>query len=86
MNEVWKGGNVRTSTGGGFKVNLLKRNLERYKDDKDLILFFTDRQALVAIKTTLNITENLRMIKKFRGAFENNFDGSELTLCQIDKE
>jgi len=43
MDEVWKGGDVRTTTGGGFKVNLLKKGLEQYKNDEDLVIFFTDR-------------------------------------------
>ena len=43
MNMMWKGGDVRISTGGGFKVNLLKKGLEQFKDDKNLIIFFTDR-------------------------------------------
>lgn len=29
--------------GGGFKINLLRKGLEKYKDEKDLILMFTDR-------------------------------------------
>ena len=43
MHEEWKGGDLRVSTGGGFKVNLLKKALKKYKDDKNLVLFFTDR-------------------------------------------
>ena len=43
MGEVWKGGDVKRTVGGGHKVNLLKKALEEYKDDKEKIVAFTDR-------------------------------------------
>ena len=43
MHEEWKGGDMMAGVGGGFKVNLLRRALSKYKDNKDLILLFTDR-------------------------------------------
>ena len=43
LGEAWLGGNVKTSAGGGYKVNLLKKALEDYKDDDQKIIIFTDR-------------------------------------------
>ena len=43
MNDTWRGGDVRVTTGGGFKINLLKQGIAKYKDDEDLVIFFTDR-------------------------------------------
>ncbi|KAK4880735.1 hypothetical protein RN001_008881 [Aquatica leii] len=41
--EGWKGGeNIRYRPGGGWKINLLKKALEPYKDDKNRIVLFTD--------------------------------------------
>lgn len=39
----WRGGDVANYAGGGHKVNILKKELEKYKDQEDLILMFTDR-------------------------------------------
>lgn len=43
MNEEWKGGDVRLYSGGGHKVNLLKGAMEKYYENKDLIIMFVDR-------------------------------------------
>jgi len=43
LGSQWNGGDVRTSPGGGQKVNLIKAELEKYKDDKEKIILFTDR-------------------------------------------
>jgi procollagen-lysine,2-oxoglutarate 5-dioxygenase len=42
MGEEWKGGNM-LSVGGGFKVNLLKKEVEKLKDEKNLVIMFSDR-------------------------------------------
>lgn len=42
LNEKWRGGDMN-SAGGGYKVNLLKKAIKDYKDDKDRIVLFTDR-------------------------------------------
>ena len=42
LDEEWKGGNM-LSTGGGFKINLLREAVEPHKDEKDTIILFTDR-------------------------------------------
>lgn len=42
LGEEWKGGNVKHSTGGAFKIRLLKEAIKPYKDDNDKIILFTD--------------------------------------------
>ena len=49
MNEEWLGGDVRVTTGGAHKLNMLKKGLEEYKDQKNLVLLFTDRFVFVII-------------------------------------
>lgn len=41
LGKPWKGGSMK-STGGGYKVSLLKEELEAYKNDEDKIILFTD--------------------------------------------
>jgi hypothetical protein len=43
LNEEWKGGDVKRFTGGGQKVNILVRDLEKYKNNEKKIILFTDR-------------------------------------------
>ncbi|XP_076804247.1 procollagen-lysine,2-oxoglutarate 5-dioxygenase 1-like isoform X1 [Clavelina lepadiformis] len=47
MHEKWKGGYLRLFPGGGQKINILKRELEKYKNNKNLVLFFTDSYDVV---------------------------------------
>lgn len=47
MNEDWLGGDVRVTTGGAHKLNLLKRGLEEYKNRENLVLFFTDSYDVI---------------------------------------
>jgi len=50
MGEVWKGGDdMANSPGGGHKVNLLKAEMETYKDREDLIIMFTDSYDVVLL-------------------------------------
>lgn len=42
MGQPWRGGDMRYA-GGAFKVNLLKEELEKYKDDEKKVIMFTDR-------------------------------------------
>ena len=43
MGEKWRGGDMKRSAGGGQKVNILIRELDKYKNDNTTILLFTDR-------------------------------------------
>lgn len=42
LGEKWEGGDMN-SFGGGYKVNLLKEAVAPFKDNKDMIILFTDR-------------------------------------------
>jgi hypothetical protein len=43
LGEEWRGGNVLELPGGGQKINILVRELEKYKDDEKKVILFTDR-------------------------------------------
>ena len=58
MGEKWTGGDdMANSPGGGFKVNLLKEDLEEYKDRDDLIIMFTDSYDVVILAEANEIIE-----------------------------
>ena len=42
MGQKWKGGDMQYP-GGGFKINLLRQGLEKYKDDTELVILVVDR-------------------------------------------
>lgn len=43
LGQPWRGGNVTYYAGGGYKINLLKKALEDYRNDEKKIILFTDR-------------------------------------------
>ncbi|XP_043198093.1 procollagen-lysine,2-oxoglutarate 5-dioxygenase 1-like isoform X1 [Amphibalanus amphitrite] len=47
MGEEWRGGDVKRFAGGGHKINILKAELAKYKDDKNKIIMFTDAYDVV---------------------------------------
>ena len=47
----WEGGDMR-SRGGGFKVNLLRKALEPYRNNSQQIIIFTDRYVIREDKRT----------------------------------
>lgn len=47
MGEPWRGGDVANGAGGGYKVNLLKKELENYKHSDNLLIIFTDSYDVV---------------------------------------
>ncbi|XP_067945709.1 multifunctional procollagen lysine hydroxylase and glycosyltransferase LH3-like [Watersipora subatra] len=40
--QKWTGGEIETMPGGGMKINLLKKAVEKYKDREDMALLITD--------------------------------------------
>lgn len=46
LGEEWRGGNIAQTSGGGQKINILKKELEKFKNDKETILIFTDRSYI----------------------------------------
>lgn len=47
MHEQWLGGDMANGPGGGHKINLLRENLKKYKNENDLILMFTDSYDVI---------------------------------------
>ena len=43
MGKEWKGGDVMRYAGGGQKVRFLQTELEKYKDNSEQIILFSDR-------------------------------------------
>lgn len=58
----WTGGDVKLHTGGGQKVNILKKELEKYKNDEEKIILFTDSYDVIV---TLEPEEVLAKFKTF---------------------
>ncbi|CAD6240492.1 GSCOCG00008815001-RA-CDS [Cotesia congregata] len=46
LDKPWKGGNMK-SLGGGYKINLLKKALKKFKDDEKKIILFTDSYDVI---------------------------------------
>jgi len=62
LNQEWLGGDMANGPGGGHKLNLLRNGLKKYKDDKNLILMFTDSYDVVL---TADKSDILQKFKKF---------------------
>ena len=58
MGEVWKGGDVGRSIGGGQKVRLLKEAMEGLTDQEDVVVLFVDRY----VDTSKNIFSSLSFV------------------------
>lgn len=43
MGEEWRGGYLKLFAGGGQKINILKKNMLKYRDDENLVVLITDR-------------------------------------------
>lgn len=62
LGEPWKGGNVVKFAGGGYKINLLKKALEEYRNDEKKIILFTDRlvhRDVAKKKTFFKLLQNM---------------------------
>ena len=49
MGEEWKGGDIANAPGGAFKINLLRKEMEKHKNDWELIVLFSDSYDVVAV-------------------------------------
>ncbi|XP_032668645.1 procollagen-lysine,2-oxoglutarate 5-dioxygenase isoform X2 [Odontomachus brunneus] len=47
LGDSWKGGKVTYEPGGGYKVNLLRKALEDYRNDEKKIVLFTDSYDVI---------------------------------------
>ncbi len=73
LGDPWLGGDMNYP-GGGYKINLLKKELETLKDKEDLIVLFTDSYDVV-------LTGSAEEIVK---AFKSNFDGARIVFGSED--
>ncbi|XP_039278780.1 procollagen-lysine,2-oxoglutarate 5-dioxygenase [Nilaparvata lugens] len=62
LGKEWLGGNM-LSTGGGYKVNLLKEELEKYKDDDSRIIMFTDSYDVIINGAVKNIVYRFKQLE-----------------------
>lgn len=47
LHQEWLGGDMANGPGGGHKINILRNGIKKYKDEKDLLLMFTDSYDVV---------------------------------------
>ncbi|XP_059611971.1 procollagen-lysine,2-oxoglutarate 5-dioxygenase [Phlebotomus argentipes] len=59
MGEKWRGGDM-SSVGGGYKVNLLRKALEPYKNEKDKVVLFTDSYDVIFSAPTKVIVDKFK--------------------------
>ena len=70
MHQPWLGGDMANGPGGGHKINLLRENLKKYKDEEDLILMFTDRSFIFTLMLSfLSLTTFTRLKQRVRKPF-----------------
>lgn len=43
LGEEWRGGDVARTVGGGQKVRWLKKEMQKYADQEDMVIMFVDR-------------------------------------------
>ncbi|XP_076180900.1 procollagen lysyl hydroxylase isoform X1 [Ptiloglossa arizonensis] len=78
LGKSWQGGNVKTSSGGGYKVNLLKEALEKYQFDEENIVIFTDSYDVIFLS---NLDE---IVNKFKSTNARILFSAE-AFCWPDK-
>lgn len=62
MGEEWVGGDLKNSAGGGQKVNMLRRDLKKYKDEEDLVIMFSDSYDVVLAADSTAILEKFQQM------------------------
>ena len=77
MGEEWKGGDM-AHPGGGYKINLLKEELANHKDNKNLVIMFTDSYDVLLLAGKDEI------LKKFKNFEANVVFGAE-DFCWPDQ-
>ncbi|XP_076684470.1 procollagen lysyl hydroxylase isoform X1 [Andrena cerasifolii] len=61
VGEPWQGGeNIKTSVGGGYKVNLLAEALKKYQNDEERIVIFTDSYDVIFLGGLDNIIDKFK--------------------------
>ncbi|GAU97710.1 hypothetical protein RvY_08960 [Ramazzottius varieornatus] len=62
MNQPWAGGDMN-SAGGGYKINLLKRFMEKYKDDSKTLVLFTDSYDVIITASSKSVIKKFHQTK-----------------------
>lgn len=62
LGEEWKGGNLKYDAGGGQKINILKRELEKHKDNSNLILLFSDSYDAIVTRGPERLLESFKSL------------------------
>ncbi|KAL7675333.1 hypothetical protein ACOME3_001596 [Neoechinorhynchus agilis] len=78
LNEKWKGGDVKTSVGGGQKINILKRHLNEIKSVNETLVLYTDGYDVIFND------EPDEIVRKFV-TFDKRIIFSAETFCWPDK-
>lgn len=47
LGEEWRGGDVARTVGGGQKVRWLKKEMEKYADQEDMVIMFVDSYDVI---------------------------------------
>jgi hypothetical protein len=69
LGELWRGGNVLKYPGGGYKINLLRKALEDYRNDEKKIVLFTDRLVRILFCMKAIFYDVYRAFINIRSAF-----------------
>ncbi|KAL7632452.1 UNVERIFIED_CONTAM: hypothetical protein RMT77_017228 [Armadillidium vulgare] len=77
MGSAWLGGDMKYA-GGGYKVNLFRKEIEKHKDKKDLVILFTDSYDVIVTGEAKDI------LKQFR-SFNANIVFSSEDSCWPDE-
>ncbi|XP_063988127.1 procollagen-lysine,2-oxoglutarate 5-dioxygenase [Diachasmimorpha longicaudata] len=75
--QPWKGGNMK-SLGGGYKINLLKKALKKFKSDTERIVLVTDGYDVIFLTSLDDI---IRRFKSFNARIVFSAEG----FCWPDK-
>ncbi|CAF0816227.1 unnamed protein product [Rotaria sp. Silwood1] len=69
LGQPWKGGNIKYTSGGGQKINILRENLVRYKDDKTKLILFSDAYDVIFTQSPEVLLDKFEKLKPARVVF-----------------
>ncbi|VDM96070.1 unnamed protein product [Thelazia callipaeda] len=70
LGEEWRGGDVTKEMGGGQKVRILRKSLDKYKDQDDIVILFVDGYDTILLGNEEEILGKfLTFFEEFRVVF-----------------
>ncbi len=60
---------MKYSSGGGQKINILRENLERYKNEKNKLILFSDSYDVIVTQPPEFLLEKFQLFKSARIVF-----------------